>query len=105
MDLETGITVLLAELQELRHDIAALNDEVTGLHNSVARFAETVADSAAEPKTEMELLLRTMVESQIGFRQKLEHTHILLGQEFGSLHHRMDKLEKLVLRKPVMWHY
>lgn len=28
MDLETGITVLLAELQELRHDIAALNDEV-----------------------------------------------------------------------------
>lgn len=67
MDLETGITVLLAELQELRHDIAVLNDEVTGLHNSVARFVETAADSAAEPKTEMELLLRTMVESQIGF--------------------------------------
>ena len=44
MDLETGITVLLAELQELRHDIAALDDEVIGLHNSVARFAETAAD-------------------------------------------------------------
>lgn len=50
MDLETCITVLLAELQELRHDIAALNDEVTGLHNSVARFSETAADNAAEPK-------------------------------------------------------
>lgn len=105
MDLETGITVLLAELQELRHDIAVLNDEVTGLYNSVAQFAQTTADSAAAPKTEMELLLRTMVESQIGLRKKLEHTHILLGQEFGTLHHRIDKLEKLVLRKPVMWHY